>query len=331
MGKPAARVGDDHKCPLHGGGPIVPPTAWTVFIGGQKAARISDRALCSPPDVIIQGASTVLIEGLCAARVDDGTAHSGRIASGCPTVLIGGAGFSGRIVQFNTSGSQIQYGTSVFVRPSPTDADYQTKVLQALVRLDSTPTMHKAFDAVERSGHTLTIEPYNNPSDPYNATCRADKYSDSLPKDKSVTFPNGATYAGTGQGTSSTIAWNPDVHAFGPTGTVPDAEAPGSDVILAHEAIHGTHNATATGGNGPVNRDSVQTGEERNTVGLPKQTYTGPAGDPLNKTTLPDTTGQPYTENAVRADYRNNGIVSQATGRPPVSRPSYYTGGGGPF
>lgn len=89
-------------------------------------------------------------------------------------------------------------------------------------------------------------------------------------------------------------------------------------------------NATATGGNGPVNRDSVQVGEERNTVGLPKQTYSGVKGDSLNQTTLPDTTSQPFTENAVRADYRNNGIPSPATDKTPVPRTSYYTGGG-PF
>jgi uncharacterized Zn-binding protein involved in type VI secretion len=93
---PAARAGDMHVCPMvsglvpHVGGPIVPPGATTVLIGGSPAARVGDMATCvGPPDVIATGSNTVIIEGKPAARQGDMTAHGGTISQGCPTVIIG--------------------------------------------------------------------------------------------------------------------------------------------------------------------------------------------------------------------------------------------------
>jgi uncharacterized Zn-binding protein involved in type VI secretion len=92
---PAARVGDMHVCPMvnvlvpHVGGPIQPPGALTVLIGGMPAARVGDLAVCvGPPDVIVLGSFKVLIGGQPAARMLDMTAHGGMIMMGCPTVLI---------------------------------------------------------------------------------------------------------------------------------------------------------------------------------------------------------------------------------------------------
>jgi uncharacterized Zn-binding protein involved in type VI secretion len=97
MGQPAARITDMHTCPMtngpvpHVGGPILPPGAVTVLIGGLPAARVTDMATCvGPPDVIIKGSATVFINKLPAARMGDSTAHGGVIILGCPTVLIGG-------------------------------------------------------------------------------------------------------------------------------------------------------------------------------------------------------------------------------------------------
>lgn len=94
---PAARVSDLHTCPMvtvlvpHVGGPILPPGAPTVLIGGLPAARMGDMATCvGPPDVIVRGSATVLIGGKPAARMGDNTAHGGLITLGCPTVMIGG-------------------------------------------------------------------------------------------------------------------------------------------------------------------------------------------------------------------------------------------------
>jgi uncharacterized Zn-binding protein involved in type VI secretion len=72
--------------------PIVPPGSPTILIGGQPAARFGDQAMCTPaiPDPIVQGAITVKIGGMMAARMTDKTAHGGSIAAGYPTVMIGG-------------------------------------------------------------------------------------------------------------------------------------------------------------------------------------------------------------------------------------------------
>jgi len=73
----------------HVGGPILPPGAPTVLIGGLPAARVSDMVTCvGPPDVIAMGSFKVLIGGLPAARMGDLTAHGGTIVLGCPTVII---------------------------------------------------------------------------------------------------------------------------------------------------------------------------------------------------------------------------------------------------
>lgn len=93
----AARITDMHVCPMftgpvpHVGGPVMPPGAVTVLIGGLPAATVGDMAVCTgPTDSIIQGSATVMICGKPAARVGDSTAHGGKIVIGCATVMIGG-------------------------------------------------------------------------------------------------------------------------------------------------------------------------------------------------------------------------------------------------
>jgi uncharacterized Zn-binding protein involved in type VI secretion len=96
MGMPASRITDMHVCPMvtvlvpHVGGPILPPGAVTVLIGGLPAARVGDMAVCvGPPDVIALGSFTVLTMGQPQARMGDMTAHGGAIVLGLPTVLVG--------------------------------------------------------------------------------------------------------------------------------------------------------------------------------------------------------------------------------------------------
>ncbi|HUF67232.1 MAG TPA: PAAR domain-containing protein [Longimicrobiales bacterium] len=99
MGKPAARAGDMHMCPMvtpgvppipHVGGPVMPPGMPTVLIGMMPAARVGDMCVCvGPPDVIAMGSFTVLIGNMPAARMGDLTAHGGTIVMGFPMVLIG--------------------------------------------------------------------------------------------------------------------------------------------------------------------------------------------------------------------------------------------------
>ena len=88
-----------HVCPMvtpgvppipHVGGPILPPGAVTVLIGGLPAARVGDMAVCvGPPDVIALGSFTVLTMSMPQARMGDMTAHGGSIVIGMPTVLVG--------------------------------------------------------------------------------------------------------------------------------------------------------------------------------------------------------------------------------------------------
>ena len=95
---PAARVGDMHMCPMvtpatppvpHVGGPILPPGAVTVLIGGMPAARMGDLCTCvGPPDAIALGSFRVLIGGQPAARIGDMTTHGGVIVMGWPTIII---------------------------------------------------------------------------------------------------------------------------------------------------------------------------------------------------------------------------------------------------
>ena len=99
MGKPAARVGDMHVCPMmtpgtppipHVGGPLLPPGVPTVLIGGMPAATLGNMATCvGPPDTVALGSTGVFIGGKPAARMGDMCAHGGQIVVGLPTVLIG--------------------------------------------------------------------------------------------------------------------------------------------------------------------------------------------------------------------------------------------------
>ena len=99
MGTPAARITDMHVCPMvtpgvppipHVGGPILPPCVPTVLTCMMPQAVVGNPALCvGPPDTIILGSFTVLVNNRPAARLGDTTAHGGKIVVGAPTVLIG--------------------------------------------------------------------------------------------------------------------------------------------------------------------------------------------------------------------------------------------------
>jgi len=87
----AARVGD----PTSHGGVVSGPGQAAVLIGGAPAATVGTPHTCGsplhPPSAISgTGSASVLIGGGRAARVGDTAACGSAIASGCPTVLIGG-------------------------------------------------------------------------------------------------------------------------------------------------------------------------------------------------------------------------------------------------
>lgn len=94
--QPAARVGDQHTCPMvnpdespHTGGSITEGEQ-LVLIGRQPAARIGDQATCvGPTDSISTGQISILIGNRPAAARFDQTVHGGMIVQGESTVLLG--------------------------------------------------------------------------------------------------------------------------------------------------------------------------------------------------------------------------------------------------
>lgn len=95
MGKPAARVGDQHTCPAycgpvpHIGGPVMVGIP-TALIANMPAATLGSTATCTcATDVVIQGSPTVLVGGKPLARMGDAMAHGGKLVVGSPTVLVG--------------------------------------------------------------------------------------------------------------------------------------------------------------------------------------------------------------------------------------------------
>jgi len=100
---PAARVNDNHICPMqtpavvpipHVGGPIMGPGVPNVLIEGMPASVVGDVCMCiGPPSAVMKGSMGVLIAGRAAARVGDPTMHGGTILPpGAPTVIIGEQG-----------------------------------------------------------------------------------------------------------------------------------------------------------------------------------------------------------------------------------------------
>jgi uncharacterized Zn-binding protein involved in type VI secretion len=64
LGKPAARIGDNHSCPYHGSGAVVMGSS-NVLIGDKPAARLTDDIVCRKgTHKITSGAETVLIGGI---------------------------------------------------------------------------------------------------------------------------------------------------------------------------------------------------------------------------------------------------------------------------
>jgi uncharacterized Zn-binding protein involved in type VI secretion len=95
---PASRVTDMQVCTTaspspHGGGPILPPCSPDVMTNVLPQARVTDRAVCvGPLNFIVTGSTTVMVNGLMAARMTDKMMHPppGMITLGSPNVMIGG-------------------------------------------------------------------------------------------------------------------------------------------------------------------------------------------------------------------------------------------------
>ncbi|WP_225768816.1 PAAR domain-containing protein [Inquilinus sp. Marseille-Q2685] len=92
-GRPIALVGHHHICPAaegskpHVGGPIAQPQQSFVRFNGVPIAVRGDKCTCiGPLDTITGGSGLVRINGKAVARIDDATAHGGRIVQGVPSI-----------------------------------------------------------------------------------------------------------------------------------------------------------------------------------------------------------------------------------------------------
>jgi uncharacterized Zn-binding protein involved in type VI secretion len=141
--KPAARRLDYTTCPTHGAGTIERPCARMVNINGMPAAHLADTVVCEggAADLIDEGASTVLIEQLPAARMGDGAMHGGVVMIPCSAnVNIGGPKFSVPSC-FRFEG----------------DGTFRNKTLRDIWFLSRTRNGQALFRMLESSGHTVTI------------------------------------------------------------------------------------------------------------------------------------------------------------------------------
>ncbi|HYV92802.1 MAG TPA: M91 family zinc metallopeptidase [Chitinophagales bacterium] len=313
MGKPAARVGDMHICPMsdgpkpHVGGPVVGPGIPTVLIGGVPAAVMGDMCTCVSPafDSIVLGSTGVLIGGKPAARMGDMTAHGGAITVGLPTVLIGETATSVNLESLSAhphvSGvldfirelfKDIKVVIDIFVlgkyefNDSITihgDWEFIQKAKRDLEILKNTPSGSKLLESISKSGNKVTV---------------AEAISTSGDETSDGSWSNANLYNGKGQ--DAAVKYYPNQQPMYGNNSAWDNPPP--SVPLGHELCHASHIANGNLVGDPTSGPPIPndlTGlplnralEERRTVGLgPNSTYS-----------IPDFTQEPFSENAIRSD-----------------------------
>ncbi|WP_254695291.1 PAAR domain-containing protein [Oceanicola sp. D3] len=173
-------MSDFHACPMvtpgvppipHVGGPILPACSINVLTCNLPQARQTDMAFCvGPPDTIVFGSPSVLVNNLPAARMGDPCAHGGVITMGCPTVMIGLAYVPGSMLQsaangVNPSGSVINCGHSIdavldrldgtdpnATAPAHGDGSFSDIEARHGTTLQWGSSFQDAFDAVQAGG-----------------------------------------------------------------------------------------------------------------------------------------------------------------------------------
>lgn len=207
----------------------------------------------------------------------------------------------------NPDGFYTVFSPGVEIRGS---SEFQERTVDALETLSLTRTGQRIFSDVDASGNKVKIiETGDN-----NGYCTA---------------RDGAASQTPALGTDSTVEWNPDHHTT--DAADPVTGSPGSTVILGHELIHASHNATGTNGNGPYDSYPGQAGasargEERATVGAGGTRIVTPPSPPVGGRPgvgivedVPDHSNDIPTENSLRDDL---GIP-----RRPTYYPSTWPGG----
>ncbi len=268
MGKPAARVGDMHTCPMfdgkspHVGGPVMPPGLPTVLIGGMPAATLGNMCTCAgPPDVIVMGSTGVMIGGKPAARMGDSTAHGGVIVAGFPTVLMGEiAGGSVFVIsQPITFGVGFVKFGKIIIQEDPSDPGFHGRVLADLILIDYTPSGRQMLNSLNSGGGASIIS-----------------------------TDEGNSHRG---GVVSYNAYRGNSGGIEPWSTRPPA------IGLAHELIHADHTVNGNRGTGFAPNDSAPNPDPRSSSPPLARV------EELNTTGIPPHDKRPYSENSIRSEW----------------------------
>jgi uncharacterized Zn-binding protein involved in type VI secretion len=156
---PAARVGDQHVCPMvipgmppipHVGGPIT-LGSFTVLVGSMPQARASDMAVCvGPPSTVLMGAPTVLV------GMGGGGGGGGPMGA-----AMGAAVSTGRSPQGDVPTAHRLPDGSWETRVGPLrikgDPYFQAKVVRDLGLLRKTRSGRTMMRSLSRSGRTVTV------------------------------------------------------------------------------------------------------------------------------------------------------------------------------
>jgi len=298
-GKPAARIGDNHVCPMvtgivpHVGGPII-LGAFNVLVGGVPQARVSDMAVCvGPPDTITIGESTVLV----------GTAAGGGGAMGA---VLGGMGaglmnfFSdGPKAELQPDGSVVtQVNDAINIEGTP---EFQATVLERLNLIEGTKSGQAMLKNVANSGKQMKITEFtgnNSFASPSPNTNSG--FADGTPNGQSVFYGDGSAandstgsqLIGSGKGTDVEVQFNPNLNLPNPT---PGADSMPNDAVLFHEMNHGSNFMNGKY-DGTPQTGGWTTQEEKNTIaaGNPSEAdYLKERGYPYKRTSH-DTTYAPH-------------------------------------
>jgi len=299
---PAARIGDPitHDQVATSGLIGPPQAAPNVLIEGLPAATVADYVTCSgaatggpvhqpavpTPDPIILGSPTVLIGSRPAAR----WTPSGDIsACGAPlgdaklsplrTVMIGGGTFPFSVTILPDG--LIQVGDRMLIQGTPA---FQAQALADLIALAGMRSGRALLDSIESSNHTVTI-----------TDCAAG--DDSASDGPNWADPNLTD----GTGTDAFVQYNTRRTPMYNNGS--DWDNPPTVVTLGHELSHASH---ITNGNLPGDPTSGPSVPSDPVSGLPmnraleeRRTVGAGANATYN---LPDYSGQPFSENAIRQD-----------------------------
>lgn len=125
----------------------------------------------------------------------------------------------------------IQVGNGLVIKPSPTDPNFQQKVLDDLTTMSNYPAGMGTLNSLNNSGQTTNIQHQPTGGNSYSPN----NVADALPKGDKGNFAGVGPVTGTGNGTGGTVNYNPDNPRT-------NAQRP-RDVGLHHELAHSDHAA----------------------------------------------------------------------------------------